>query len=85
MVKGNEDGSLTDDCANWIKPKAPQKPKKHWLCRLGIHRPLTGHHFHFTDTVSGRAVWKAQCPCGVEWMVDSNNKYYGDKVRINKR
>lgn len=54
------------------------------LCKHGIHRPLSGHQYHFTDTVSGKAVYIAKCPCGKEYLVDSRNGWLGSKTRRQK-
>ena len=51
-----------------------------FLCRLGIHKPLTGHTYHFTDTVSGKSVYIAKCPCGREWLTDSPFSFFGFKI-----
>ena len=55
------------------------------LCVLGIHRPLTGHTSYFVDVVSGKTVYKAVCPCGKEFMVDSLGPFGGFKVEILKQ
>lgn len=51
------------------------------LCRLGWHRPLFGHEYTFTDALSGKFVYYAQCPCGKRWMVDSLSGMFGIKVK----
>ena len=50
------------------------------LCAHEIHRPLSGHQYHFTDVVDGKSVYTATCPCGKHWMVDSKLRYFGFKV-----
>jgi len=51
-----------------------------WLCSIGLHRPLRGHHHNFIDKVSGLTVYNATCPCGKKWMTDSPFKFFGFKV-----
>ena len=53
---------------------------KNILCRLNIHRPLKNHHHTFTDCVSGKTVFDAECPCGLKFMVDSQFGFCGFKV-----
>lgn len=50
------------------------------LCKLGWHRPLKRHIYSFTDVVSGKAVYNAECPCGLKWKVDSMAGLRGYKV-----
>jgi hypothetical protein len=50
------------------------------LCKYGIHRPLNGHRHNFVDSVSGKTVFTAVCPCGKKWMTDSLFKWFGFKV-----
>ncbi len=54
--------------------------KEKLLCRLGFHRPLRGHNFHFRDVVSGKEVFLTRCPCGLPWMTDSIFPWLGAKV-----
>jgi hypothetical protein len=54
------------------------------LCRLGVHRPLSGHSHLFVDSVSGKTVFGARCPCGRRWMVDSLYGFLGFKVERKK-
>ena len=51
------------------------------LCRIGLHRPLKQHHHNFIDKVSGKTVYTAKCPCGIEWMTDSIFGWFGFKVK----
>jgi hypothetical protein len=53
-----------------------------WLCKIGIHRPLSDHHHDFIDQVSGKTVFNAVCSCGKKWMVDSLFGWFGFKVEI---
>lgn len=55
-----------------------------WLCRIGIHRPLIGHSCQFIDQISHKEVFKAKCPCGKIWLVDSLFGFFGDKVEVSK-
>lgn len=52
---------------------------KIFLCKIGVHRPLKSHRFAFTDMRSDKAVYRADCHCGCEWLVDSKNKWLGFK------
>jgi len=54
--------------------------KKSLLCKLGIHRPLFGHIFEFTDVVSHKPVYSVTCPCGKRFLTDSTSKWFGFKV-----
>jgi len=54
---------------------------KNILCKLGIHRPLFGHKSNFTDQVSGKMVCNAECSCGILWMTDSRNGWFGTKTK----
>lgn len=45
------------------------------LCKVGIHRPLTGHEYAFVDTISGKAVYTATCPCGKSFLTDSSSNW----------
>ena len=51
------------------------------LCRLGWHRPLYDHRGCFVDKVSGKKVYRAECSCGIGWLVDSLCGWLGYKVR----
>lgn len=51
-----------------------------WLCKIGIHRPLSNFHGLFRDIVSGKTVFRATCPCGKEWMTDSLFAWAGFKM-----
>jgi len=44
------------------------------------HRPLELQDTLFVDTVSGKAVRKATCTCGIEWMTDGS-PWFGFKMR----
>jgi len=55
------------------------------LCKLDLHRPLLNHRYYFTDTVSGKSVYKAECSCGKKWMTDSTKGYFGFKVKRNAK
>lgn len=55
------------------------------LCRVGIHRPLFGHAHRFVDCVSGKDVYKAECPCGKKFLVDSVFGWFGDKMEIEEK
>jgi hypothetical protein len=61
------------------------KTKKPLLCRLGFHRPLHNHEFAFSDTVSGKDVYYATCPCGERFMVDSLMGFFGFKAHIKNK
>ena len=50
------------------------------LCGLGIHLPLKNHRTDFVDSVSGKMVYTANCPCGKQWMVDHQSKFSFFKV-----
>ena len=41
------------------------------LCRIGLHWPMRGHSYAFTDVVEGCGVYDAVCPCGREWLVNA--------------
>ena len=56
------------------------KKKIPLLCRIGLHWPLKGHTFEFTDWVSGKAVNMTTCPCGRKWMTDTMSSYPFFKV-----
>lgn len=56
--------------------------RKAVLCRLGVHRPLFQHEYTFTDVVSNRKVYKAVCPCGAHWLVDSRRGWLGFTVLV---
>ena len=53
---------------------------KNILCVLGIHRPLSGHRFCF-GLPGMRAVYGAQCPCGVSWIASGKDRWHGSKLR----
>lgn len=55
------------------------------FCKYGWHRPLRGHKFTFTDVVSGKGVYKAQCNCNKTWMVDGKGGFSGFKVLVTPR
>ena len=40
------------------------------LCKLKVHW-MRNHHHNFIDSVSGKTVFNAECPCGKRWMVDT--------------
>lgn len=42
-----------------------------FFCKIGLHLPLKGHTYNFTDKISGKHVYDTQCPCGKKWMTDS--------------
>ena len=54
------------------------------LCKFGIHRPLMTIEYYFTDVVTGKKVYKTECPCGLYWMTDTTNKWLGFKVCMVK-
>lgn len=54
------------------------------LFRLGIHRPLFNHWYNFTDKVSGKSVYNAECFCGKKCMVDNCFGFFGFKVERKK-
>ena len=55
------------------------------FCKLGWHRPLKYHIYSFTDIVSNKAVYNAECSCGLKWSVDSKLGFRGYKVRYRKQ
>ena len=54
------------------------------LCCIGIHGPLRGHEYRFTDVVSGLMVFRARCPCGQVWLTDSRLPFLGCKMRLEQ-
>jgi len=50
------------------------------LCKIGIHRPLSEHHYDFKDKVSGKTVYNSVCSCGKRWMVNSRWGWFGFKT-----
>ncbi len=55
------------------------------LCKIGIHRPLRNYAFGFTDRITLKSVYYAECPCGRQWMVDSRFRFGGFKVEKGGR
>lgn len=58
----------------------PTKPKRHLLCRLGLHWPISTDWCLFVDKVSGKEVFEGGCPCGVRWMKDTCSRFPMFKV-----
>ena len=54
------------------------------LCYLGIHRPLKNHSYYCIDMISRKQKYKAICPCGKQWLTDSNNPWLGFKIKLRK-
>ena len=50
------------------------------LCRIGIHRPLKIKSSNFTDTVSGKTVFNAECSCKKKWLTDGVFGWFGTKT-----
>ena len=53
------------------------------LCYLGIHRPL--ECYEKIDKVFDKTYYYAKCSCGIWWITDSLNKYFGFKIRSMDR
>lgn len=53
-------------------------------CRVGLHWFMKGHEPDFTDTVSGKIVYMAQCPCGRRWLVDTTGPFPLFKVESKR-
>ena len=51
------------------------------FCKYGWHSPLKNHKYFFTDIVSGKEVYHAECSCGIYWMIANKRKYFGFKVK----
>jgi hypothetical protein len=50
------------------------------LCKVGLHWPMAGHVFFFTDRVEGIPIYDCHCPCGRTWMVANKQRYPRYKV-----
>ena len=56
-------------------------------CAFFHHRPVRllddpiGGGPRFWDVVTGKAVWKAKCRCGVEWLTDGG-RWFGFRMPV---
>lgn len=49
-------------------------------CELLRHKKLVAYEHHFTDSVSGKMVYKGVCQCGVLQMTNRPNSWFGFRV-----
>lgn len=55
------------------------------FCKLGLHWRMKIIERLFIDVVSGKEVFKAVCPCGIEWMTDAPMGFPFFKVKIDEK
>lgn len=51
------------------------------LCKLGLHLPLRKHKYVFTDSVDSNKIYRVKCSCGINWLVNTKNKYEWFKIK----
>lgn len=54
------------------------------LCRIGIHKPIKGFTFSFTDVISGKPVYRGRCACGRQWLTELPPSVSGFKVSVGR-
>lgn len=55
---------------------------KKLLCKIGLHW-LKNHSHRFTDLVSRKPIYFADCECGKKWLVDSKIPFLGFRIPQN--
>lgn len=58
---------------------------KNAFCKVGLHWRMKINHCLFIDVVSGKEVFSATCPCGIEWMTDAPMGFPFFKVKIDEK
>lgn len=57
---------------------------KRFFCLIGWHW-MKNHRRSFTDCVSGKTVYRAECECGRKWQVDSKHSLGGFRVEREEK
>lgn len=54
-------------------------------CKLFGHGKLVQYGYHFTDSVSGKKVYKGTCKCGISQQKTNPNSWFGFRVILGER